>query len=104
MSVLSQCYSVIISSGISAPGYVKEVVYSLNVIGKRYIYQLISNVQQPGSKTFDSHILMYSCTHTNDVSLSKKFQKHLSKEHRKYGFIDQVKYRKRSSKIKWTDI
>ena len=28
----------------------------------------------------------------------------MSKEHRKNGFTDQVKYRKRVSKIKWTDI
>ena len=28
----------------------------------------------------------------------------MSKEHWKHGVIDQVKYRKRASKIKWTDI
>ena len=27
----------------------------------------------------------------------------MSKEHLKNGFIDQVKYKKRSSEIKWTD-
>ena len=47
---------------------------------------------------------MNSCTPNNYVSLDKKFQKHMSKEHYKYGVIDQVKYRKRSSKRKWTDI
>ena len=62
----------------------------------------MSNVQPPGSKTFDSHILMHSCTHKNDVSLTKQFQKHLYKEIRKYGLIDQGKYRKRASKRKWT--
>ena len=62
LSVLSQCYSIIIDRGISAPGYVKEAVGGLNVIGKRYIYQLMSNVQLPGSKIFDSQILMHSCT------------------------------------------
>ena len=40
----------------------------------------------------------------NSCSLAKKFQKHLSKEHRKHKVIDQVKYRKRGSKRKWTDI
>ena len=39
----------------------------------------------------------------NDVSLAKKLQKHLSKDHRKHRVIDQVKYRKRTNKIKWTD-
>ena len=46
---------------------------------------------------------MHYWTHQNDVSLAKQFQKHLYKEHRKYGFIDQGKYRKRASKIKWMD-
>ena len=57
----------------------------------------MSNVQLTGSKTIDSHILMYSCTHKNDVSLAKQFPKHLSREHRKHGVIDQRKYRKISS-------
>ena len=39
MSVMSQCYSVIIYHGISAPGNGKEVVDGLNSIDKRYIYQ-----------------------------------------------------------------
>ena len=44
MSVLSQFYSVIIDVGVSANGHGKEVVGGLNYIGKRYIYQLMSNV------------------------------------------------------------
>ena len=68
-----------------------------------YIYQLMSNIQLPGSKTFDSHILMNSCTQNKHASMSKQFQKYLSKEHRKHRVVDQVKYRKISSKIKWTD-
>ena len=48
MSVMSQCYSVIIDRGISAPGHVKEVVGGINAIYKRYIYQLMSNVKLPG--------------------------------------------------------
>ena len=46
---------------------------------------------------------MYYCTPKIDVILDKHLQKHLSKEHRKHGVIDQWKYRKISSKIKWTD-
>ena len=38
-----------------------------------------------------------------DVSLAKEFQKHLSKDDCKHGVIDQGKYRKISSKRKWTD-
>ena len=50
MSVMSQCYSIIIDRGISSPGHGKEVVDGLNDIEKCYIYQLMSNVQLPGSK------------------------------------------------------
>ena len=35
--------------------------------------------------------------------MDKQPQRHLSKEHRKHGVIDQGKYRKLSSKRKWTD-
>ena len=71
MSVMSQCYSVIIDIGISASGHGKEVVDGLNAIDKRYIYQLMSNVQLPGPTLYDSHIPMHSYTQKNDVSLAK---------------------------------
>ena len=71
MSVVYQCYSVIIDRGISAPRHGKEVVNGINTIAKRYIYQLMSNVQLPESKTFDSQILMNSCTENNYASLAK---------------------------------
>ena len=62
MSGMLQCYSVIFDRGISAPGHGKDVSNGLNVIYKSYIYQLISNVQLPGSKLFDSQIIMHYCT------------------------------------------
>ena len=104
MSVLSQCFSIIIYRGISAPGHGKAVFGGLNSIDKRYIYKLMYTVQFSRSKTFDSQILMNYYTQKNDVSLAKKFQKHLSKEHCKHGVVDQVKYRERASKRKRTDI
>ena len=61
MSLLSQQHSIIIDWGLSAPGHDKEGVDGLNAIDKRFMYQLISNVQFPESKTFDSWILMHSC-------------------------------------------
>ena len=64
MSVLSQCYSVIIDRGISAPGHVKEVLYGINTIYKHYICQLMSNVQLTGSKIFYSQIITHFFTHT----------------------------------------
>ena len=74
MSDFSQCYSIIIDLDMSAPRPGEEIVDGLNTIEKRFIYQLISNVQLPGSKTFDSQILMYSFTENNYVSLALKFQ------------------------------
>ena len=58
MSVMSQCYAVIIDRGISAPGHGKVLFDGINAIEKRYIHQLMSNFQLPGSKTFDSQIIM----------------------------------------------
>ena len=65
------------------------MVDGLNAIEKRYIYQLMSNVQLPGLNFFDSQILINSCTQKNDVSLSKRFQNNPSEEHHKHRFIDQ---------------
>ena len=56
MSVLYQFYSIIIDQVIIAPGHGKDVVDVLNAIDKRYIYQLMYNVQLPGSK----HLFTYS--------------------------------------------
>ena len=81
MPVLSQYFSIIIDRSISAPGHGKDVVNGLNAICKRYIYQLMSNVQLTESNTFDSQIPMHSCTKTNYVSMAKQPQNHLSKEY-----------------------
>ena len=51
---MSQTYSIIIDRGIITPGHGKEVVDGLNAVDTRYIYQLISKVQLPGSVIFDS--------------------------------------------------
>ena len=47
MSIMSQCYSVIIDQGIITPGHSKEVVDGLNAVDKLYIHQLMFNVQLP---------------------------------------------------------
>ena len=62
MSFMSQCYSIIIDLGISAPGHVKEVVYGLNAVDKHYIYQLMYNVRLPGLIRFGSKIKMHTGT------------------------------------------
>ena len=71
MSVMSQCYSVIIYRGISTPGHGKEVVYGLNAADKLYIYQLMSNVQLRISNIFDYQIQMHTENQNDGVSLSK---------------------------------
>ena len=58
------------------------------------MYQLMSNVQLPGSRTFYSQILIHPLTPKHDASLAKEFQKYLSKDDRKHGVIDKLKYRK----------
>ena len=75
---MSQCYSIIIDLGISAHGHGKEVIDGINDVDKRYIYQLMSNVQIPVSKIFDSRIQMHTSKQKNDVSLAKEFQQHLT--------------------------
>ena len=90
MSVMSQCYSVIIDWGISAPGNGKEVVDGLNAVDKRYIYQLMSKVQLPGSVRFYSQIKMYTCTgKQKKISIAQEFKDHLEEEHLQNGAIDQ---------------
>ena len=71
MSVMSQCYFIIIDQGISTPGHGKEVVNGINAFDKRYIYQFISNVQLPGSNIFDSQMQIQTGNQNNDVSLAK---------------------------------
>ena len=99
---MSQCYSIIIYQGISAPGHGKEVVDGINAFDKHCIYQLMSTVQLPGSIIFDSQIQMHTGTQKDNVSVAKEFQEHLTKKHRKDGVIDQGKS-KRFMKRKWTD-
>ena len=71
MSVMSQCYSIIIYQGISAPGHGKEVVDGLNDVDKCYIYQLISTVQLTGSNRFDSRMQIHTDSQKDDVILAK---------------------------------
>ena len=68
MSFMSQCYSIIIDRGISAPGHGKEVVDGLNDVDKRYVYQLVSTFQLHGSVRFDSQIKMHTGTEKDDIS------------------------------------
>ena len=103
MSVMSQTYSIIIDRIINAPGSGKEVVDGLNHVYKRYIYQLVSKVQLPGSVRFDSQIKIHTGTENKDVSLAQEFKNRLEEEHRQNGAIDQENSRKLFMERKWTE-
>ena len=60
-----------IDQDISAPGHGKEVVDAINAIDKRYIYQLMSNVQIPGSNRFDSQMQIHTGNQKYDVTLAR---------------------------------
>ena len=100
---MSQCYSIIIDRDISSHGNGKDFVDGLNAVYKRYIYQLMSTVQLPGSNIFDSQMQMHTGNQKDDVGFSKEFQHHMTKEHRKNGVFDWGKNNKRFMERKWTD-
>ena len=79
------------------------MVDGLNAIGKRYIYQLMSKVQLPGSIRFDSQIKIHTGTEKKEVSLAREFKDHLEGEHCKNGVIYQGKSGKRFMNRKWTE-
>ena len=68
---MSQCYSIIIDRGISAPRYGKEAVDGINAVDKHYIYQFMSTVQLLGSNRFGSQIKMHTGNQKDYVSLAK---------------------------------
>ena len=70
MSIMSKCYSIIIDQGKSVPGHGKVVVDVINDVDKRYIYQLMSTVQLPGSNIFGSQKQMHTGNEKYDVSLA----------------------------------
>ena len=75
------------------------MVDGLNAVDKCYTYQLISTAQLPGSIIFDSQIQMHTGTKKDEVILAKEFQENLTKNHQKYGVIDQGKSEKRFMSI-----
>ena len=62
----------------------------------------MSTVQLPGSNRFDSQMQMHTGNQKDDVSLAKELQHFMTKNNRKNGVIDQVKYKKQYMERKWT--
>ena len=100
--MFSQDFSVIIDHDISAPGHGREVVYGINSSEKTFLLQLIPTVQLTSEKGYEKKVLMHNGDRTHDVSLARKFQKHLSNSAYKHGVIDQENT-KRERKQKWTE-
>ena len=74
MSMLSQAFSVFVDRGITAPVHGREVVYGLNTIYIRFLFQLMSTVKITGEKGDDTHMVIHTGTRTSDVSLASEFQ------------------------------
>ena len=72
--MLSQAYYVIIDGGFSAPLHIIEVICGLNATEKRFVFQFMKTVKLPGSKGYDTKVVIYFLTSTMDVSLSLEFQ------------------------------
>ena len=86
--MLSQAFYIIIDRGISAPGHGRELVDGLNAVDKRFFSQLMSTVQLPSAKGYDTQMVMHTGNRTSNVSLARKCQKHLSTAALKHGVID----------------
>ena len=71
MPMFSQTFSVIIYSGIRAPVYVREVLDGLNSIGKSFCFPLMSTVQLPGPKRYDTKMFVHTGTRTSNVGLAR---------------------------------
>ena len=69
---MSQGFSIIIGRGISATRHDREVVYGINATKKQF--QLISTVQLPGAKGYDTQMVIHAGTRTSDVSLAREFK------------------------------
>ena len=74
------------------------MVDGINAVDKRYIYQLMSNVQLPGSVRFYSQIQTHTGTKKEDVSLANEFNNHLTEKHGQNGAIGQGNQNKNSWK------
>ena len=68
--MLLQDFYVIIDCDISAPGHDREVFDGINATYKRFLFPLMSTVQLPGAKMYDTQMEMHYKAQTENVSLS----------------------------------
>ena len=75
--------SINIDRSISSPGHGRELVDGINATNNIFLFQLLSTVQLPDAKIYDTHMVMQTGTRTSNVSLAIEFQNHLSTAARK---------------------
>ena len=75
--------SIIIDCIISAPGHGRELVDGINATNTSFLFQLLSTVQLPDAKIYDTQMIMQTKTRTSNVSLAIEFKNHLSTAARK---------------------
>ena len=78
LKMLPQDYNIIIDSGVSASGHVREIVDDINITEKRFILQLMTTVKLPIYQVYETQIAMISATHKDDVILAWESKKNLS--------------------------
>ena len=93
----------IIGRSIGAPGHGREVVDIHNDTERRLILHLIATLQLTDSQMYDTQMVMNTSTQNSDVRLAQKVQNHLSNASQKHSILDNGKYKKQSSKQKWTN-
>ena len=63
----------------------------------------MSAVKLTVAKGYETQMVMHTGTRTSDVSLTRKFQKHLSTAELNHGVIDQGIFKKRANKRNLTE-
>ena len=63
---------------------------------------LMTTVQLPGEKYYDSHMAIHTSTANTDIILAREFQKHLSDPTQAHHLLNRGKGVKLTSKWKWT--
>ena len=74
----AQYFNTIIDRGSSEQVRGREALDGLNDTYKRFLFHLISTVQLPSSKRFDTEMTVHTTIQNTDASLALESQKHLS--------------------------
>ena len=73
--MFSHAFNIIIDCGISALGYVREVLDGFNAIVIFFIFHLMAALKLPGSQWFDTKITIQTTTHHSYAILENNFKR-----------------------------